>query len=177
MIRPATLLSTLVLTFLATFAYAQQSDIDAVQQSGISNLSTHAGDVYASAQPTQAQLQALAQAGVKHIVNLRPVEEQDFDEATYVRSLGMEYHSIPVAGAADLTTDNAQRLDELLTNLNGQPVLVHCASSNRVGALRSITATEKDGLNVDAALAVGRQWGLTGMEPAVRQVLVEKAGQ
>jgi len=142
----------------------------AIEEAGVANLSIHDNDVYASAQPTPEQLQQLADAGVRHIINLRPESEQDWDEKSAAEAAGIVYHAIPVAGMADLTIENAEALDSLLASLQG-PVLVHCASSNRVGGLRAITALDKNGSSLEEALAEGRQWGLTGMEPTVREVL------
>lgn len=168
--RLARLYAIAALTLLASFATAQQVDTAAITSAEILNLSTPAENVLASGQPTQEQLQLLANSGVKHIINLRPVSEQEWDEEAYVKSLGMEYHTIPVAGADGVTSDNAKKLDDLLTSLNGQPLLVHCASSNRVGALRALTASA-NGEALESAITTGKTWGLTGLEPAVRTKL------
>lgn len=171
-----TIASCLLALLLAGGSFAQESsraDRQAIEDAGVANLSVHDNNVYASAQPTPEQLQQLADAGVRHIINLRPDSEQDWDEKSAAEALGIQYHSIPVSGRADLTSENAEALDNLLVSLQGQPVLVHCASSNRVGGLRAITAIEKNGNSLEEALAEGRQWGLTGMEPTVREVLEE----
>lgn len=171
-----TVITCLLALLLAGGSFAQQAsraDRQAIEDAGVQNLSVHDNDVFASAQPTPEQLQQLAAAGVRHIINLRPEAEQDWDEKSAAEALGIQYHSIPVAGRDDLTSANAEALDNLLATLQGEPVLVHCASSNRVGGLRAITAIEKNGSTVEEALAEGRQWGLTGMEPTVREVLEE----
>ena len=160
-----------VLTLLATFATAQQLDSAAIEQGEILNLRNPEANVFASGQPTQEQLQLLANSGVKHIINLRPSSEQDWDEGAYVKSLGMEYHNIPVAGADGVSSENAQQLNELLLSLDGQPLLVHCASSNRVGALRALTAGETNGAALESAIATGKSWGLSSLEPLVRTKL------
>jgi hypothetical protein len=49
--------------------------------------------------------------------------------------------------------------------------LVHCASSNRVGAMIALRAALVDGASADAALAEGRRWGLKSLEPQVRERL------
>lgn len=87
-----------------------------------------------------------------------------------MRELGLEYINIPVAGAADLSEDNARNLAFALENIEGV-ALVHCASSNRVGALFAVKAARLDEMSVDAALEIGRAAGLRAMEPAVRQLL------
>lgn len=158
-------------TLLASFAAAQQVDNAAIENAQIFNLSNPQANVFASGQPSQEQLQLLASSGVKHIINLRPTSEQDWDEAAYVKSLGMEYHNIPVAGADGVTSENAQQLNDLLGSLDGQPLLVHCVSSNRVGALRALSAAQTNGAALESAIATGKSWGLTSLEPAVRTKL------
>ncbi|MCB1665059.1 MAG: protein tyrosine phosphatase family protein [Pseudomonadales bacterium] len=163
-------LAMLVLT--ASLAQAQVNSA-AIEQADILNLRNPEASVYSSGQPTEEQLQVLAQSGVKHIISLRPSSEIDWDEAAKVKSLGMEFHNIPVSGAGDVTSENAKKLDELLASLNGQPTLVHCASSNRVGALRALSAGETGGESADAAVATGKRWGLGSLESAVRSKLAE----
>jgi len=176
--RPKSLLivASLLTLLFASPGFAQgAADPQAVEEVGVANLSVHDDSVYASAQPSPEQVQQLADAGIRHIINLRPESEQDWDEKSAAEAAGIVYHAIPVAGRADLTLENAAALDDLLASLQGQPVLVHCASSNRVGGLRAITALTKNGSSLEEALAEGRQWGLTGMEPTVREVLEELA--
>lgn len=162
--------------FIALFTagvQAQYLDESLVSNAGIANLSLPDAQVVASGQPTQEQLQALASAGVKHVINLRPDSEMEFDEKAVVESLGMIYHSLPVAGAADVTRENAAALSQLLEVMGGQPVLVHCSSSNRVGALMAVSAAETRGLSIDDAVTEGQRWGLTRLESAVRAALSE----
>ena len=52
-----------------------------------------------------------------------------------------------------------------------QPVVLHCASSNRVGALLAMKAFYVDEATPEEALALARKAGITRMEPAVRQKL------
>lgn len=126
-------------------------------------------------QPTPADLEALAAAGLKHIVNLRPAsEDAGFDEAALAAKLGLSYRVIPVAGPGDLTLQRTQALDAALAEVGDEPVLVHCASSNRVGALLALRASWLQNQTADQALELGRAGGLTKMEPAVAQLLQNK---
>ncbi|MDX1490781.1 MAG: sulfur transferase domain-containing protein [Pseudohongiellaceae bacterium] len=162
-----------IVLVLASCVSSPSVDSDAISNADILNLAAQERNILTSGQPTQEQLQVLANSGVKHIVNLRPVAEQEWDEAAYVESLGMQYHSIPVAGAAGVSVANAQSLDELLNSLNGQPLLVHCASSNRVGALRALAASINEGAPLESAIATGKDWGLRSLEPVVRGIIGE----
>ncbi len=145
-------------------------DGNSINQLAIQNLHHPEKRVYASGQPTQAELRVLAQAGIKHVVNLRPAKEQTWSEAAFVQTLGMKYHALPVAGAAGITDENAAALAKVLHEIGGEPVLVHCSSGNRVGALIALGEQAK-GANVDEAIAKGKRWGLTRLEPMVRDLL------
>lgn len=154
---------------LAACASTNRVNKDELAGADISNLSNQSNNTYVSGQPTQQQVAILADAGINHVISLRTEGELDWNESELVESAGMEFHSIPI-GRDGLTSANAQSLESLLASLDGQPVLVHCGSGNRVGALKAITAHD-GGANVDDALAEGQRWGLTGMEPTVRDLL------
>ncbi|MGB5353711.1 MAG: hypothetical protein WBN32_08890, partial [Woeseia sp.] len=72
-----------------------------------------------------------------------------------------------IAGPDDVTFENAAKLDALLAEFAG-PVLLHCGSGNRVGALFALRA-KAAGLSNEQALEVGRRAGLTQLEEQVRQ--------
>lgn len=133
-----------------------------------------APDLITGGQPTADDFKAMAAAGLKHVINLRPTtEDAGFDEAALVSQLGMRYTLIPVAGAGDLTEDNARKLDAAMSAAAGQPTLIHCASSNRVGGLLAVRAARVQGKSNQDALAFGRAGGLTKMEPQVAQILAD----
>ncbi len=127
----------------------------------------------ATGQPDAATLSAIAAAGYTAVVDLRmPGESRGFDEAGTARALGLSYHALPVAGPDDVSWDKAAELDEILAGLDG-PVLLHCASGNRVGALFALR-TKAAGATTEEALAAGRAAGLTSLEPVVRSRLGER---
>ena len=90
-----------------------------------------------------------------------------------VQGLGMEYQVIPVAGPGDLSMNTAKALDKALYEAGDAGVLIHCASSNRVGALLALRAAWCQGASDKAALALGEAGGLTKMMPMVQQMLAE----
>ncbi|MBK1831995.1 protein tyrosine phosphatase family protein [Verrucomicrobiaceae bacterium R5-34] len=139
----------------------------------VKNLTQPQPYIYASGQPTQEQLKELADSGVKHVVNLRPASETDWNEEEHVRSLGMSYLSIPVSGAAGLTKENAKRLDGAISATGKDPAIIHCSSGNRVGGLIAIREATIKGKTKDEAIAEGKRWGLTRMAPAVKAKLTE----
>lgn len=124
------------------------------------------GDIVAAGQPSSEQIYAARREGVKTVVNLRPAGEFDeFDEATHVREAGMAYVHIPVAGPEDINEVAARQLDEALSAHDSVPALVHCASSNRVGALMAYRARHIQGRSADEAMEIGRAAGLNPKSP------------
>lgn len=139
----------------------------------IPNACTPGSGLCTGGRPRPAHLQEAAQRGVRTVINLcPPAEAVDYDEAALVTTLGMQYVNIPVAGPADLTLKNAQQLAVALAEAGpGHPVLLHCASGNRVGALLALKAHCIDLLPPAEALALGRRAGLRALEPVVRQLI------
>ena len=122
--------------------------------------------------PRPEDLRQASNSGVKAVINLcAPSECDNYDEGALVTALGMQYLNIPVASPADLTLDKAKALAEALREAHGAPVLVHCASGNRVGALFALKACLIDGLSTEQGIAIGRSAGLTTLESEVRCVL------
>lgn len=118
-----------------------------------------------------SHVEALRRDGFRAVIDLSlDSETPQFDEARAVDAAGLNYANLPLSGPADLTPENVARFDALLSEAP-RPVLVHCGSSNRVGAMAALRAAWIEGRSVDDALAIGRAWGLKGLEPAVRERL------
>ena len=68
--------------------------------------------------------------------------------------------------------EKANELDRILAEIDG-PVMIHCGSGNRVGALMSLRASI-NGADDETAVEAGKQTGLTRLEPTVRERLQER---
>lgn len=122
-------------------------------------------------QPSAQQLRDAAAAGVSTVIDLRqPDEDRGFDEAALAEQLGLRYVRLPIAGASGITEDNARTLQRLLKQDQGR-TLLHCASSNRAGALLALINGRLEGASAEAALQLGRDAGMTSLEPAARAAL------
>ena len=82
----------------------------------------------------------------------------------------MAYVSIPVDGKAGLSEENAAALAEALETAE-RPLLLHCGSGNRVGALLALKAFQVDGKTAEESLEIGLAGGVTRLEPVVRELL------
>lgn len=127
--------------------------------------------LYTAGQPASGAWDAVAQRGITTVINLRPDGEMaGRDEAAEVAAAGMAYRHLPVAGAGDVNDANAEQLRRLIEQAPG-PVLVHCASGNRVGALLALGAADDGEMTPEEAIAFGRDAGLASLESRVREVL------
>jgi uncharacterized protein (TIGR01244 family) len=125
-----------------------------------------------TAQPNAAALRVAADSGYVAVIDLRGSnEDRGIDEKAEVEALGMTYLSLPIVGEAAISFENASELDRLMADIDG-PVLLHCGSGNRVGALFALRE-KLHGASDEAALEKGRAAGLTSLEGVVRQRLAE----
>jgi protein tyrosine phosphatase (PTP) superfamily phosphohydrolase (DUF442 family) len=141
-----------------------------LKQLGIPAMRSQGADVWTSGQPDAAQLRAARDAGLRTVVSLCPAGECGWDEKATAESLGLRHATVSIGAACDLSEEASRRLHALLETCE-KPVLVHCGSSNRVGALFALKAHFVDGHAPETALAHGRAAGLQGLETAVRSRL------
>lgn len=120
-------------------------------------------------QPNEAEFRVFADNGYVAVIDLRTAGEgRGLDEPAVVESLGMDYVALPI-GRDDITMEKARELDALLDQYDA-PVLVHCASANRVGALLALKTFDETG-DAELSLEKGRAGGLKSLEGAVREVM------
>jgi uncharacterized protein (TIGR01244 family) len=166
------LLGNSLIAFSALLFCVQLIADDVSVIAGIKNLKTPGPNYFSGGQPTDEQFAALAGTGVKHVINLRPTSETPkLDEAGLVADRGMNYHSLPVDGAAGLTLSNVKAFDQLLKKVGDEKVFLHCSSGNRVGALMALRTSLIYGESTDAAITQGKAWGLTRLEPELRRLM------
>lgn len=129
--------------------------------------------ITAAGQPDADAFKVFADSGYVAVIDLRgETENRGLDESTVVVQLGMDYVTLPIASAAAINFANARKLDELVAKYDG-PVLIHCGSSNRVGALLALRKS-LNGADDESALKAGKDGGLTGLAGRVVEVLGEK---
>lgn len=124
--------------------------------------------VVSGGQPSLEQLHLAKEAGFATVINLR-TEGEKGTKKDVIEGLGFAYHSLPISGS-DLNETSARALWNLLEESEG-PILLHCGSGNRVGALFALGAFYIEGQSAEEALAYGQATGLTRLEPRVREIL------
>jgi uncharacterized protein (TIGR01244 family) len=116
---------------LSVSALAQEPRLAAVEDGHA--LVAHDDEIYIAAQPSEADLDAWAAAGVTAVVNLRSRAETaalPFDSAAAAAARGLQYTEIPMGGADGVSSDIVDRLAEVLRDAEG-PVVLHCRTGSR----------------------------------------------
>lgn len=168
----------LCLTFAGVPACAEEADLNAVSRLKVDlDAVVELGQVQpvdgvsTAGQPDEAGFKVFAENGYVVVLDLRTEgEDRGLDEPAVVEALGMDYINLPI-GRDGITFANAKALRSLIDAYD-QPVLVHCASANRVGALFALSEYRRTE-DVEKALEAGRAAGMTRLEPVVRKVLAD----
>jgi uncharacterized protein (TIGR01244 family) len=116
--------------------------------------------IFLASQPAPADFEQAAMGGIRTVINLRHDSEQPgVDERALVEGLGLNYVHLPWNGVNELTDGVFDRALELLKTQE-RPILLHCASSNRVGALWLAYRALEDGIPIEGARSEARTVGL-----------------
>lgn len=112
----------------------------------------------------------LKSLGFKTIVNLNTAEEGATEEAALAKAAGLQFVSLAVPTKAP-TPEQVAEFAKIAENPENYPILLHCESSNRVGAMWALYRASK-GVPPEIAVEEGRAVGLkTSREAAVREQL------
>jgi len=168
----------LFLLWLAAAPSFGQNDIVPVEVGSTPNVTVWQDAIYFGGQPKADDFSLFAQRGVKTVINLRGEEEMKglgFDEQASVEAAGMHYVQIPI-GAEEPTEESLTRLMDLLAGSGSGRVLLHCASSNRVGYVWTLYEGIRQGKTVDEAVAAGKSAGLRSptLESRARAYLTDR---
>lgn len=167
-----TTLTLLAVAFAAT-ASAQSTELDT---SGLPNASVAKPGLVAAGRPSPEAVAALKARGFRTVIDLRTPTEAGFaEEKAAVEAQGLRYVNVPVAGGA-FSGKDVDAVKAALDLAQDGPVLLHCASSNRVGAVWAVLKA-REGMAVDQALEEGKRVGLTNpaLAEAARRVATEGA--
>ncbi len=113
-----------------------------------------------ASQPSEADLAAAKAAGVERVITLRNPKELNWNEAEAVRQLGLEFSQLPVDFPDGLTPERLNEVCIALENAEGKPVLLHCGSAIRVGAVWMAYRATRQGISLEQAEAEAAAIGL-----------------
>jgi len=166
-----TIFSTFIILTLVLSSYSHANNIS--DNLTAKNAKQYSEKFIVGGQPSKQDLIILSKNGIKTVINLRGEGEfNDFDEKSKVEALGMSYISLPISGASGINKKNLALFSEAIEN-PGQ-AFVHCASGNRVGAMFALDAHFNQDKNLEDAITIGKNSGLTRLEAKVRKVITEK---
>jgi uncharacterized protein (TIGR01244 family) len=130
---------------------------------GITNFTRVDAVVACGGATEMSALEGLKKDGFTSVINLRQATERGAnieENRAQAEKLGLKYIHIPFNGASP----ENKTFDDFLaavSDKSNQPVYVHCASANRVGAVWLAKRVLQDGWTVEKATEEARHIGLS----------------
>lgn len=165
-IQASRLAASLILILVTGAAYAASLTPYANQISHIKNYNRANKEIATSGFISDGGLPILRKFGFKTVIDLRTEEEGSTKEKYAVERAGMQYRNIQITSAGI----NPQQLAAFTQAIESaeKPILVHCASGNRAGAMWA-TYQISQGVELEKAIKAGRKAGMRpGLEEKVR---------
>jgi uncharacterized protein (TIGR01244 family) len=158
---------------LATAASLLAGVPEAVDPADIPNYRVIRPGLAFAGQPSPETLKSLGDMGFRTVVNVRTAREGAAEEGPIVRALGLDYVWVPVSPGT-FSLEDVEAIEKVLEDPEAAPVLLHCASSNRVAAVWAVIQA-REGRTLEEAEAAARATGLhsPSMWEAVLRVLEE----
>lgn len=148
---------------LCVFTSVAVSAEQKMARPGISNFTKVDAVVACGGATDTAALAGLKQDGFKSVINLRQATERGADidvNRAKATEVGLKYVHIPFnAGSPETKT-----VDDFLAAISdktNQPVFIHCASANRVGAVWLVKRVLQDGWTIEKATEEAKLIGLS----------------
>lgn len=127
---------------------------------------------FTGGQPDRDDFDAFAELGVETVINMRSLAEMsDIPQAAWVTEAEQAYYHIPIAGTDDINRENVALFHQVMERESQNTLYMHCASSNRVGAMMALRAAWHQGASAEEALAIGEQYGMTSLRAHVESQL------
>ncbi len=149
---------------------------ESVESSLIPNYLLVRPDLASGGQPTESGLRRLRDLGFRIVIDLRAPAEGTAAVETAVKAAGLRYVSVPITPET-FRRDDVDAVAKILDDPGRGPVLLHCASGNRVGGVWTVLQVTR-GRTYAEAEAEGRKIGLQSpaMIAAVRRVVGQEPG-
>ncbi len=127
-------------------------------------------DITVTGQIPPEGLKQAAREGFKSVLNLRAPDEEGFmpDEEQQAEAAGLTYVNIPVKKeeiSDEMTSQVLKEIDEL-----PKPLLVHCASGMRAGAMAFMHRATREGMRAKEAMGKAQDAGFDcNAEPQLKE--------
>ncbi|MEE9393129.1 MAG: hypothetical protein V3W41_11550 [Planctomycetota bacterium] len=142
-------------------AQASSSEVEKLSLESVER-AHRVGDIVMTSQPKDADFSELKNKfNIKTVVNLRlPTEIADLNEPQRVRDLGLVYENIAFKGPETLSDQIFADVRTTLKDKSRQPLVLHCKSANRVGAVWYAFRVLDQGISKEQAMAEAKTIGL-----------------
>ncbi len=117
------------------------------------------GNIYLASQPSPEDLTRFQDLGVVSVINMRKGSEVSYDMVKACADLGLGYTNPGWNGPDELTDDLIDSYRELL-NSTPRPLLLHCASCNRVGPIWMAWQVLDRGVPLETATSEAKMAGM-----------------
>lgn len=170
--KPLVVAAVLLLSLAASIALRAEIP-ESVDPGQIPNYRIAAPGVATAGKPSAEALSRLKAQGFKTVVDLRTEGEGTAAEKQAVEAQGLRYVSVPIS-APTFSAADVDAVAKVLGDADAKPVLLHCASASRVGAVWGVLQV-RQGRTVEEAEAAARAIGLTGplMIDAMHRVMAQ----
>ncbi len=111
-------------------------------------------------QPSAAEFSEAKKRGIKTVITLREKTEIDWDEAAALRQLGLNFYQLGFRAPDSLTPAIIEKTVTIMGDPKSMPVMLHCASANRVGALWLAHRVLNDKIDIETARKEAKTVGL-----------------
>lgn len=140
----------------------------------VDNIKKISDEFSAAGQISPEDLQQVAQAGFKSVLNLRSPDESGVlsDEQQKAEAAGLAYANAPLSNA----TPELEQVNQALQELEDlpKPVLIHCGAGLRAGAVALIANAIHDNLSLDEITTKSQELGISE-QPHLKQFIEEKS--
>lgn len=124
-------------------------------------------------QLNESDVQALADAGVQHVINLRTQAEMDalpFDEQAVVTQAKMTYDLIPLGKSEGFNPKQLATFTALMSKYDDEPTVLHCRSGYRANLIYAAWLIESQNTAPADAKRMVHAWS----DEAIGQLLNKK---
>jgi protein tyrosine/serine phosphatase len=130
--------------------------------------------LYRGAQPTAKGFRLLARMGIHTVLDLRAEGGRATWEGTFVRSLGMQYMHVPLAGYLAPTPEQIDAALRILQDSAMAPVFVHCRrGADRTGTIVALYRIVHDHWTNQQALDEARRMRMASRERLMEQLILQ----
>lgn len=117
-------------------------------------------NLFLAGQPAPETLDALKEAGVNKVINIRGQDEAEFEwEIEGLKERGIDYEHLPIMGEKGLDGEVCEKISNQINDKD--TFFIHCASANRVGAWLITYLVDHRGFDFESAVDLAMNAGLS----------------